>query len=180
MSSRDPEELYQEALKKVTEDEGTAYRCSQSDIDATGIFTRHNKLPLVSALQASQELIQHNAPTRSPPHHEQEAIQCLKSAWTEMRAGFWYWHPDLVIKCFFDFDIVFFRGVLRGNVYARWAAFLTRDGNGYGFTARVGDRRARIRLNAEAIFLEEVAISSFRTMFATMLHEMCVSVTQPI
>lgn len=177
MSLRDPEELLQEALEEVTEPGGTAYRCSQSDIDATGVFTRHNRHPLVSAIQASQELIEHNDPTRSTPYDEQEAIRRLASASNETRSGFWFWSPDLIIKCFFDLDIVFFGGVLRGNACARWAAAKDCDGDELGFTVSSGPGRASIRLNAEAIFSKPVATSSFRAMFSTMFHEMCVSIT---
>lgn len=185
MPCKSREELYQEASHDVHAHRGTPYPCSQSDIDATSEFSRHNECPYVSASQANREIVQHNDQRKALSSHERDAIERLVSSLNDARRC--RWGPDLIIKSFPDLDIVFFGGVLRGNVRALWKtsedwAMLERgteeDDGGATNSIRYSGR-ASIWLNAKAIFLNPVATTPFGAMFATMLHEMCVSIATP-
>ena len=88
-----------------------------------------------------------------------------------------YWGPDLIIKCFPDLDTVFFGGLLRGNVTISWGGpgdrFFHEDS--LGVTIPIDPSRAEIVLNGKTVLLDPFEDDPFRTMFATTLHEMCVS-----
>ncbi|KAF6218262.1 hypothetical protein HO133_006224 [Letharia lupina] len=128
--------------------------------------------------RASREIIEHNDQRRSPSSCEQDAIRCLARALDEAESG--PWGPDLIIKCFCDLDIVFFGGVLQGNVRVGWGSAhelamleeALRDN--YGITIHTQPGRVDIFLNARGIFSNpNAAVSLFRAIFSTMLHEMC-------
>lgn len=179
MSSSARERLYHASLLSTNAQRGTPYPCSQRDINATEQFSHHNERPFVSASRASREIIEHNDQRRSPSSCEQDAIRCLARALDEAESG--PWGPDLIIKCFCDLDIVFFGGVLRGNVRVGWGSAhelamleeALRDN--YGITIHTQPGRADIFLNARGIFSNpNAAVSLFRAIFSTMLHEMCV------
>lgn len=159
---------------------GTPYPCSQRTINATDHFSHLNERPYVSASQAIRELVEHNNLRRSPPPHERDAIRRLSSAVDNAMSG--DWGPDLIIKCFIDLDTVFFGGLLRGNVTldwgdpADWIMLELEVGEGtLGVTIPVPHGRAEIVLNARTVLLDPFKSDPLRTMFATTLHEICVS-----
>ncbi len=159
---------------------GTPYPCSQEDIDASVEFSHDNERPFVSANRATRELIDHNDRRRYPSSREQDAIRRLVFALEDANSGLW--GADLIFKCFFDLDIVFFGGVLRGNVRLAWG-----DGDQWdeiedeaqkpvlGVTSPVRPGRADLFLSARGLLLNPTANGSLRCMFTTTLHEMCVS-----
>ena len=181
------ESIYLEAIScSVTAGIGTPYQISEKDIDATQQFSSHNEYSFVSADRATQELILQNDFRRFPTSRERAAMERLSAGLSNARCSIW--HPDLVIKCFFDLDIVFFGGVLRGNVCFDWGdpdlmdTYERTSGEFLGITRSKRPGRGKVFLNARRIFLHSglgLGLSSdpFRTMFATALHEMCVSTT---
>lgn len=161
------------------QDLGTAYYSSQRDIDATGEYSHHNERPFVSPRQATRELIEHNDPRRPLSSHEASIYRRLQWAVAEAKSGFW--HPDLIIKCFWDLDTMFFRGALRGNVRITW-----QDGGDYVFlagrreiflarTLPLRGGRAEIFLNGRRLLLNPPAgLDPLEALFESTLHEMCV------
>ena len=171
----------------VTADAGTPYKISQRDIDATHHFSSHNERPFVSAGRATQQLLTQNCPRIDYSSRECAAMERLSAALSNARCSFW--QPDLIIKSFLDLDILFFGGVLRGNICFDWGnpdlinTHEQMSGELLGITIPRRPGRAKIILNAKRIFLGsdlELGIDvsdPFKTMFATALHEMCVSTT---
>ena len=170
----------------VTADKGTQYQISQRDIDATQQLSSHNERPFVSAGRATQQLLLQNCPRILYSSRERAAMDRLSAALSNARCSFW--HPDLIIKSFFDLDILFFRGVLRGNVCFDWGdpdLMNIREqmsGEFLGITIPGRPGRAEVVLNAKRIFLGSDmlgidVLNPFKTMFVTALHEMCVSTT---
>lgn len=171
------QQRFQQAIAgNFDQDTGTIYYSNQSDIDATVEFTHHNQRPPVSARQATRELIEQNDPRRPRSPHEQFIIQNLRRAVFEARSGFW--HPDLIIKCFWDLDTIFFGGVLRGNVRIAWqdgGDFVVVFGQQRIFLARtlpLRGGRADIFLNATRIILNPPAgLDPLEGLFESTLHE---------
>ena len=171
----------------VTAGMGTPYQISQRDIDATQQFSSHNERPFVSAGRATQQLLLQNVSRIVYSSRECAAMERLSAALSNARRS--HWHPDLIIKSFFDLDILFFGGVLRGNICFDWGdpdlmnTYEQRSGIFLGITRSKRPGRAKVFLNARRIFLDSalgLGIGSsdpFQTMFATALHEMCVSTT---
>lgn len=153
---------------------GTPYACSEKDIDNTYHWTQDNRRPLVSAVEANREVMEHNDPTKQMSSHERDAVRRLYFAMSRAGSVYEYWGPDLIIKCFLDLDTVLFGGVLRGNVGVDW------DTNNHavradqlGVTRKPCPGRADIFLNAKAILVDHAR--PLEAMFTVILHEMCVS-----
>ena len=171
----------------VTTGKGTPYQISQRDIDATQQFSSHNERPFVSAGRATQQLLLQNVPRIVYSSRECAAMERLSAALSNARRS--GWHPDLIIKSFFDLDVLFFGGVLRGNVCFDWGDpdlvnnYERVSGDFLGITDCRRPGRAKIFLNARRIFLGSglglwtAPMDPFKFMFATALHEMCVSTT---
>ena len=175
------QDVYQEAFKPFHTHKGTQYHCSQSQLDFhhRGKFPHPNKGPFVSAIDATSEIVWHNKETRNIPNFEKAAIGRLIDAILD--AEEYGYSPDIIVKAFADLDLVFFNGKLRGNVCVQWASdeyfqsWKVPIGT-WGFTVRpqpgeVG--QCRIKLNAKTILLDPSTDTPFKTMFGTMLHEMC-------
>lgn len=190
MSRRLREHHFQSAVTdSIRTYRGTPYACNERDINlATWDFSDDNIRPYVSASEANRELVQHNDERRLNPPHERDAIRRLTYAMAEAKAG--YWGPDLMIKCFLDFDVMFFGGVLRGNCHVDWIDFndpywpldqAVRGNNlgitNLGITRYLRTGRALIWLNARGIFLSPIIANPFKAAFFTLLHEMCVRIT---
>ena len=183
----DGEERYMNAISRyVTANKGTRYQISQRDIDATQQFSSHNERPFVSAGRATQQLLLQNVSRILYSSRERAAMDRLSAALSNARCSFW--QPDLIIKSFFDLDILFFGGVLRGNVCFDWGdpdLMNTEEqmsGEFLDITIPGRPGRAEIVLNAKRIFLGSDVLginvpNPLKTMFATTLHEMCVSTT---
>ena len=173
--------LYKQAFEPFDAGSGTRYSCSQSDINFhhRGRFPHPNKGPFVSAIEATSEIVRHNKETRKLPPHELAAIDRLIDAILDAEdQGY---GPDIIIKAFADLDLVFFNGRLRGNVCVQWASdeFFQKwqvPPGTWGFTVRPKRdemRQCRLYLNAKTILLDPSTDTSFKTMFGTLLHEMC-------
>ena len=173
--------IYQEAFEPFHTHKGTQYYCTQSQLDfhRRGKFPHPNKGPFVSAIEATTEIVWHNKETRKIPPLETAAIERLIDAILD--AEEYGYSPDLIVKAFADLDVVFFNGKFRDNVYVQWASdeYFQRSkvpAGTWGFTVRpkpgeVG--QCRIKLNAKTILVDPSTDTSFKTMFGTMLHEMC-------
>ena len=173
--------MYQKAFELFHTNRGTQYLCSQSQLDFhhRGKFLHPNKGPFVSAIAATSEIVWHNKETRNIPPLETAAINRLIDAILDVEE--YGYSPDLIVKAFADLDLVFFNGKLRGNVCVQWASdeYFQRwkvPAGTWGFTVRpqpgeVG--QCRIKLNARTILVDPSTDTPFKTMFGTMLHEMC-------
>ena len=173
--------MYKQAFEPVDADSGTQYLCSQSELNFhhRGRFPHPNKGPFVSAIEATSEIVRHNKETRKIPHLESAAIDRLIDAILDAEdKGY---DPDIIIKAFADVDLVFFNGRLRGNVCVQWASdeyfqkWQVPPGT-WGFTVvpqRGEMGQCRMYLNAKTILLDPSTDTSFKTMFGTLLHEMC-------
>lgn len=180
-AQRISQEMYKQAFKPVCADGGTRYLCSQSEIDFhhRGRFLHRNKGPLVSAIEATSEIVSHNKETRKVPPPETAAINRLIDAILD--AEEYGYGPDIIVKAFADLDLVFFDRKLRGSVCVQWASdeYFQKwqvPPGAWGFTVRPlpGESgQCRIKLNAKTILLDPSTDTPFKTMFGTMLHEMC-------
>ena len=180
------QELYDAAFRHVTQNSGTDYDCTESDLEATGgltrrqypendpkdreasrqeWFSRPNHGQSLTPRQASLDIFEHNDLRREPHKSESGPIERLSKAINAGRHG--YWSPDLIIKAFCDLDIVFFGGKLRDHVCVRWLPYPEKR---LGETVYLGEGKCAIRLNADTILLNHPR--PFERMFATMLHEM--------
>ena len=191
---RDPKELFAEASKDISLSTGTAYPCTQKDLDTCGGKTRRtsrtrdhaqlramwfsqpNKSPSVSIKTAAREIFEHNDSKRTErilPVKEREAIDRLLAMLEKACQD--PWGPDLAIKTFCDLDAVFFRGKLKGHVCITWVdvgEFPER--NVFGHTIFLGQGKAVIQLNAQFVFFDWGVEDGrlFAQMLATVLHEM--------
>ena len=173
--------MFKQAFEPVDADSGTQYPCSRSEINfhQRGRFSRPNKGPFVSAIEATSEVVRHNRETRKIPPPELVAIDRLIDGILDAEdTGY---GPDIIIKAFADLDLVFFNRRLRGNVCVQWASdeyfqkWQVPSGT-WGFTVRpqCGEMgQCRIYLNAKTILLDPSTDTPFKTMFGTLLHEMC-------
>lgn len=89
------------------------------------------------------------------------------------------WKPDIVIKAFYDLDIVFFHGKLHSLTTMHWNSVRWwnedyRSSGGYlesyGETMYLGNRKAAIHLNPWWILLN--SRDAKRMMWSVVLHEM--------
>ena len=187
---RRSKDLYEEASWDVSPNTGTEYPCTQGDLDACGGNFRHasirrglaevraiwfsqpNTGPKVGIKQAALDIFQHNSRGRMQSAMEDEAIERLCIMIENACRG--SWGPDVVIKCFCDLDLVFFRGKLRGHVCVTWAGGSEFEPATYGHTAPLGHGKALIQLNARFIFLESGHWHErpLNQTLATLLHEM--------
>ena len=174
------EYLYKSSSDKFYAEYGSFYPCSQNELDfhRRGRFSRKNKGPFVSLLEATEEVMVQNDERRRPPIAEIDAISNLANVVGDRT---YRYHPDLVIKAFNDLDTVFFGGRLHDNVLVSWAnskecAEIELDvGRSFGCTeSRSPEEKgqARIFLNARVMFLENSEDENpLRAMFCTLLHE---------
>ena len=166
------------ALRQVARNRGTRYPTTQSGLHDT---ITPNPRPrrgtdYVSATQASRESQRHNALGRDLSRGEYDAIRRLEDFVLDVFSGREVWAPDLIIKAFVDLDRVFFLGLLRGHVTVEWRSASsfprpTPTMLRMGVTQWLGGGKARILLNADAIFAS-TRLSTFKEMWRTMLHEM--------
>ena len=177
LSERTRRRLYEKAREAVRVDRGTPYPCSQKDLD--GYLELPPSIPLgslVSEVQATNEICVWLNHHNKPDAPSMAALERLHNNINKEP-----WGPDLAIKAFKDLDIAFFMGTLLGHVQVQWMCrteFAQAHGPVpcYGITSRKGPGRCRITLNAESLFLmRTVTPYPFKQMFATVLHEMCVS-----
>lgn len=133
----------------------------------------------MSAIEATSEIVRHNNETKKVSPLELAAIDRLIDSILE--AEEYGYGPDIIVKAFSDLDLVFFDGRLQGNVCVQWASdeyfqqWNIPPGT-WGFTAKPqpGELgQCRVKLNAKTILLDPSTDTSFKTMFGTMLHEMC-------
>lgn len=175
------QQMYKQAFEPFQVKNGTKYPCSQTEIDFhhRGRFLQPNTGPFVSAIEATSQIVEHNKETRKVPPPESAAIDRLIDAILDAEEyGF---VPDIVIKAFADLDLVFFDGRLRGNVCVEWVSdeYLQKwhvPPGAWGFTVKPepGESgQCRVKLNAKTILLDPSTEVPFKTMFGTMLHEMC-------
>ena len=165
--------LWEQALLRPRYNKGAAYPVTQAIIDLIRLpSTTSNRNHLITFESATEQIVQHNDERRVPTSKlELEAIDRLSELFTRSsraRLG-----PDLIYKVFRDFDIVFFKAQLLGNVEVWWVSSVTDD-SVYGSTAPVRIGKARIAMDANAIFSEKVK-DVYLQMFRTLLHEMVVS-----
>lgn len=176
-SERLRERLYRLAYEPVRVDTGTAYECDPRHL---AYYHRHpgpNRQRLVSGEQATLEIVRRNSDTRREEdvgRKEWEAMGRLSEAVKQAATTNSNWGPDLIVKMFADLDLVFFNGRLLGNVLVRWHDL---DRNVLGVTTTGVGRRNQtsIKLSPYANLYQKATDSPFRSMFSTMLHEMCVS-----
>lgn len=170
MRSRPRELLLEEAFNPVDAHYGTPYPCRQRDLDIVRHPPGYNPAPQVSQRQATLEVVQLNDLRRRLSTEESEAIHRLSDAID--CATRYTWGPDLVIKSFLDLDVVFFGGALQGSIGVSWESCEVFPAGGLGRTRNCSPPgHAQISLNAEVILLGR---DPFKTMFSTILHEMCV------
>ena len=175
------QQRYREAFEPFHADGGTPYPCSQGEINfhRRGKFLHPNKGPFVGAIEATFEIVWHNKETRKVPPRESAAIDRLIEAILDAEEN--GYGPDIIVKAFADLDLVFFDGRLRGNVCVQWASdeYFQKwhvPAGAWGFTVRPqpGESgQCRMKLNAKTILLDPSTDTPFKTMFGTMLHEMC-------
>ena len=136
------------------------------------LFSQPNKGEKISVRAATLEIFEFNALDRPLSDKENEAKDRLVAMHDKARDG--VWGPDLVIKCFRDFDTLFFQGKLTGHVCVTWARQPHFDPETWGHTAPVGKGKAIIRMNADAIFYKyhEHGHNPFNQMMRTLVHEM--------
>lgn len=174
MLTRRRELLLEKAFNPVDAHSGTPYPCQQRDLDIVRHHPGYNPAPRVSQRQATLEIVQHNDLRRRLSSEERDAIHRLSDA--IYNAARYPWGPDLVIKSFLDLDIVFFGGALQGSIGVTWKSREFFRGHELGITQICSTPgHAQVRLNAEGILLHR---DPFKTMFSTILHEMCVSSIQ--
>lgn len=167
--------LYDSALIHFREGSGSSYPCSQSEIDFhhNGVLDKANKGPLVSPMQATNEIMRWNDEKRAPPREELDIIRSLSTAVREAERTSNF-GPDLIIKTFADLDRVFFGGRLRGHVTVKW---FKRVEIGLGQTIYHRPGQCRIQMNAEDVLLprnwKSLGWNPVAIMFGVLLHEMC-------
>lgn len=172
---------YREAFELFHADGGTSYPCSQSEIDFhhRGTFLHPNNGPFVSAIEATSEIVRHNRETRKVPPRELAAIDKLIEAILDAEEN--AYGPDIIVKAFADLDLVFFDERLRGNVCVQWESEeyfrqwrVPAGAWGFTVTPQPGESgQCRMKLSAKTILLDLSNDTPFKTMFGTMLHEMC-------
>lgn len=169
--------LLEECRNPIRADKGTAYPCSQRDLDGCANFYRSNRnADYVSPNTGTNKLVQWLDINQRP---DSESVAALK----RLREGLkiQQWGPDLLIKAFKDLDQAFFMGTLTGNVLVRWKNLrgisnlwgLSSRGKAYGYTSKWGHGQARITIDPTSHF--KGASDPYREMWRTLLHEMCVS-----
>ena len=189
---RHSRDLYEETGQDVSLDTGTAYPCTQQDLDASGgihrlanyrqrsvaemrtiWFSEPNTGPKVGMRQAALDVFRHNAPGRIPSVKEEDAIERLCVMIDNACQG--DWGPDVAIKCFCDLDTVFFRGKLRGHVCVTWTSHRNFGApDCWGETINLDHGKVLIILNAKFIFLGRGSWheTPLRQTLATLVHEM--------
>lgn len=177
MNQQDRSRLLHECEVPVRADRGTAYPCSQRDLDGYVKFHRSNRDRVyLSPNSGTNHLVQWMDINKTPDHQSAAALERLKHGLKIQP-----WGPDLISKAFKDFDQAFFMGTLTGNVLLRWRKArrinnlwgLRSDGPSYGYTSKMGHGQARITIDPVIHFMSEFNPQS--EMFRTLLHEMCVS-----
>ena len=164
--------LWDKALLRPRYNEGTAYSVTQDIIDLTRRPPMApNKNHLTSKETATEEIVRHNDERRKVASRlEQDAIERLSELFTRpSRACL---GPDLIYKTFRDFDAVFFKAQLLGNVKVKWVPAVIKWWV-YGYTELTCAGKARIIMDANTIFSEEIT-DVYLQMFRTLLHEMVV------
>ena len=147
------------AFQPVQRNRGTPYPCSESELrDALACNPRPRRnSSYVSAHLASHEIWAHNDLGKNLRLKEYDAIRRLESVILDVMLGNIDWGPDIIIKAFCDLDRVFFKGRLRSHVYVEWKSASScpaprRRSVTYGRCQPLRGGKARIRLNADAVF----------------------------
>ncbi|MCJ1268478.1 hypothetical protein MMC22_008366 [Lobaria immixta] len=180
MDQEDRLRLLHDCQTPIRADKGTAYPCSQRDLDGYVKFYRTNKdIAYVSPNSGTNKLIIWLDINQKPDPESTAALERLGKG-LKIRP----WGPDLVIKAFKDLDTAFFMGTLTGNVLVRWKkvrdisnlwGFGSSHGVLWGYTSKMGHGQAQITINSTPHF--KVASDPYREMWRTLLHEMCYAVT---
>ena len=159
--------------RPVTHGRGARYPCDPAHLASYRQPIRLRPHWLVYPSEAMQELVACNSETRRREDFSRSELDAMNrlSAVVECAAT-GSWTPDVIVKMFADLDLVFFNGRLLGNVYVRWDNVRREN---FGETAYCDFNRALIRLHSKGIFRVRRVYTSFKLMFSTMLHEMCVS-----
>lgn len=174
-----PQTLRARIFDPVHRNHGTPYPCTTEDILSAITPNPHPRRSsdFVSPDRASYEIWAHNARGRNLGQDEYHAILRLENFMRDFSSGRVRWGPDLIIKAFCDLDRVFFCGFLRGHVHIRWKTGASfdppiRNRVVYGHTVYLGGGKAKIYLNADAIFGPYRGLTPFKETWRTMLHEM--------
>lgn len=178
MHQQDRLRLLHECQHPIRADKGTAYPCSQRDLDGYVRFYRSNdRMVYVSPNSGTNKLVLSLDIHKNPDPESAAALERLGEG-LKIKP----WGPDLVIKAFKDLDQAFFMGTLTGNVLVRWKnvrgmnnlwGFGSSNGTTWGYTSKMGHGQAQITLNSTPHFTS--APDPYREMWRTLLHEMCVS-----
>ena len=178
MHQEDRLRLLHECQNPIRADSGTAYPCSQRDLDGYTKFYRSNKdIVYVSPNTGTNNLVLWLDINQNPDSDSAAALKRLRNG-LRIRP----WGPDLLIKAFKDLDTAFFMGTLTGNVLVQWKKSMdvrSLLGLGpshkvtWGYTSKVGHGQAKISINSTPHF--KASGDPFREMWRTLLHEMCVS-----
>lgn len=174
MKKEDRLRLLKECRYPIRADEGTAYPCSQKDLDGlVKFYDSPRNTDYVSPNRGTNKLVQWLDINQNPDPESAAALKRLREGLKLQR-----WGPDLAIKAFKDLDQTFFMGTLTGNVLVRWKNIrdivdLWSKGSTYGYTTKMGHGQARITIDPTSHFKK--ASDPYSEMWQTLLHEMCVS-----
>lgn len=164
--------LAEMAFEPIEVDTGTYYPCYEEDLAAYRRFPSPNRQRLVSAIEATNEIVHRNTELRRREDFDRDEWAAMERLTSGVnKAARSRYTPDLIIKMFADLDLVFFNGRLLGNVIIKWHVIGPRI---FGDTGPKRVNQAGIRLNPDEIFIR--SDNAFQRMFGTMLHEMCVSI----
>lgn len=174
IADRPRQALRDVAFRPVRRNRGTDYPCTENELRDTVNSRPRRNSSFVSAHRASHEIWAHNDLGKNLTGAEYDAIRRLEGVILDVMQGRMNWGPDIVIKAFCDLDLVFFKGYLRGRVWVEWksaSSFPAPNAGGayYGRCTPMGDGKARIRLNADAVFGNP---TPWKHLWNTILHEM--------
>lgn len=152
---------------------GTPYDCLQSHIDDCEFLPDKRPHGKRSPDRATNELVFFLDPDASISSKVWDSIERLQEGLTRD------WKPDLIIKAFYDLDVVFFDGKLHGLTTLNWRsfqwwneAFSSLDGYRRieGRTKYLGNGKVAIDLNAWTILLDNP--NAKKSIWNVVLHEM--------
>lgn len=155
---------------------GTPYPCEQGDLDECAHVPKGSPYSARLPKDVTLDLESFLDPYTSFDPTVQAAIVRLR---TGLKIN--DWKPDIVLKAFYDLDIVFFNGKLRGQTTVTWRCvpwwnerYGHRDGYrvAQGQAEYLGHGKAAIYLNAWGVFLDPSILDPKVLMWQVLLHEM--------
>lgn len=158
---------------------GTPYPCDQFELDECAHVPKGSPHSVRSPKDATLDLERFLDPSASMGSTVHAAIARLR---TGLKID--NWNPDIVLKAFYDLDIVFFNSKLRGQTTVTWRCvpwWNERCGHRDDYRAvqgqaeYLGQGKAAIYLNAWAVFLDPSIPDPKLLMWQVLLHEMVVS-----